>query len=247
MNATINPARVVTLTAILSAALLWPAAAAQQEDNWFCKYSEIGVNTYYFSGVFPDDDPSRSGYPEQRDWADEFAEYIERNYDVTRGFSFCEDDIEYINQSSTLKSEIRSLEESDANVVMTGWMPATDDFTASPLRDFRITVPRTDRSVNVCVRDHECEDGDEVRVSVNGSVVLREEIVNEWACRSVSVTEGRNSIELFAINGTGRKGNCSYADANTGEIRVEGQNIETQSWRHRGGAGSSAEIIVTVR
>ena len=101
--------------------------------------------------------------------------------------------------------------------------------------------------MNICIRDHECEDGDEVRVSVNGISVLREEIVNEWSCRSVPVTEGRNSIELYAINGSGRKGDCSYADANTGEIRIEGENIQTQSWQHRGGAGSSAAIIVTVQ
>ncbi len=59
--------------------------------------------------------------------------------------------------------------------------------------------------------------------------------------------EGNNRVEFFASNGTGRKGNCSYADANTGEIRVEGMNNETQSWRDRGGAGSSASIIVKVR
>lgn len=50
-----------------------------------------------------------------------------------------------------------------------------------------------------------------------------------------------------AVNGTGRKGNCSYANVNTGEIRVEGKTGETQSWRHRGGAGSSANIIVNVK
>ena len=58
---------------------------------------------------------------------------------------------------------------------------------------------------------------------------------------------GRNEIELYAINGTGRKGNCSYADENTGELRVEGENAESQLWRHRGGAGSSAAIIVDVQ
>ena len=34
------------------------------------------------------------------------------------------------------------------------------------------------------------------------------------------VSQGRNTVEIFAINGTGFKGNCSHSDANTGAIRV---------------------------
>ena len=130
-------------------------------------------------------------------------------------------------------------------VVETRWAP--DTFSAQPLRDFHITVSSGRREVGVCVRDHECEDGDRVRVSVNGGRVLSGEIDNDWDCERVEVREGRNRVELFAVNGTGRKGNCSYADVNTGEVRVEGKNAETQSWRHRGGAGSSAHIVVDVR
>ena len=48
-------------------------------------------------------------------------------------------------------------------------------------------------------------------------------------------------IQSTALNGTGYKGDCSHRDANTGEIRVTGENIETQVWRHRGGAGSFLE------
>ena len=99
----------------------------------------------------------------------------------------------------------------------------------------------------MCVRDHECEDGDRVRVSVNGSRVFSGEIDNDWVCEDVRVRQGNNRVDLYAFNGSGRKGNCSYADVNTGEIRVEGVNKEVQSWRHRGGAGSSASIIVKVR
>ena len=118
---------------------------------------------------------------------------------------------------------------------------------ATPLRDFHVAVARGDRTVSVCVRDHECEDGDRVRIDVNGRAVFSGEIVNAWACRSVPVSAGRNSIELYAINGTGRKGNCSYADENTGQIRVEGLGVDTQGWKHRGGAGSRANLMVTVR
>ncbi len=129
-------------------------------------------------------------------------------------------------------------------IVETRWAP--DTFSAQPLLDFHITLSSGQREVRVCVRDHECEDGDRVRVSVNGQRVHSGEIDNDWDCEDVPVHEGRNRVELFAVNGTGRKGNCSYADVNTGEIRVEGKNTETQSWRHRGGAGSSASIIVDI-
>ena len=97
------------------------------------------------------------------------------------------------------------------------------------------------------MRDHECEDGDQVRVSVNGSAPLGGEIFNEWNCRSISLREGRHDMELYAVNGTGYKGNCSHIDGNTGELRVTGEDSQTQSWRHRGGKGSKANIEVTVR
>ena len=51
-------------------------------------------------------------------------------------------------------------------------------------------------------------------------------------------------VELTALNGTGYKGDCNFKDANTGEICVTGENVETQVWRHRGTAGSMAGIIV---
>ena len=123
-----------------------------------------------------------------------------------------------------------------------------ESFARRPLADFRIAIPASPYDVEVCIRDHECEDGDRVRVSVNGIELMSEEIVNAWMCRTVPLGEGRHDIELFAVNGTGFKGeDCSHADANTGEIRVTGEDTQTQSWRHRGGAGSSAGIEVTVR
>ena len=84
-------------------------------------------------------------------------------------------------------------------------------------------------------------------VSVNGSVIFSGELFNAWNCQNVPVQQGTNRFELFAINGTGFKGNCSHTDANTGEIVVTGGNTRgTQSWRHRGGAGSQANLNVTV-
>ena len=120
--------------------------------------------------------------------------------------------------------------------------------TSTPLRDVNVTIPAScPRQVQVCVRDHECEDGDQIRVSVNGSVIFSGELFNAWNCQNVPVQQGTNRFELFAINGTGFKGNCSHTDANTGEIVVTGGNTRgTQSWRHRGGAGSQANLNVTV-
>ena len=100
-------------------------------------------------------------------------------------------------------------------------------------------------SLEICVRDHICEDGDKISVDVEGRSIFSGEIVNDWDCQTIEVRGGETYVvELTALNGTGYKGDCSYADANSGEIRVTGENTETQGWRHRGGAGSKARIIV---
>lgn len=117
---------------------------------------------------------------------------------------------------------------------------------ANPLDDFNVRIPAAcPRQVEICVRDHQCEDGDAVAVSVNGVEVLRTELFNVPRCVDVSVRAGVNTISLLALNGTGFKGACSYADANTGEITVSGSQ-RAQNWRHRGGAGSRANLNVTV-
>ena len=120
---------------------------------------------------------------------------------------------------------------------------------ARTIGDFPISVSSScPTEISVCVRDHQCEDGDAVRVTVNNNVIFSGEIFNRWSCRTVPVREGRNSIEMYAINGTGFQGNCSYADANTGEIRITGRGgtVRTQQWRHRGGAGSRANLEINI-
>ena len=115
------------------------------------------------------------------------------------------------------------------------------------LDDFDVTIPSgCPTQVEVCVRDYSCEDGDAIRVSVNNKVIFSGEIFNRWICENVDVRAGRNDIEMFAINGTGFKGSCSHPDVNTGEIRVRGNGVSTQRWRHAGGRGSSANLNVTV-
>ena len=111
--------------------------------------------------------------------------------------------------------------------------------------DFPMKIKGAMGSLEICVRDHECEDGDEISVDVEGRTIFSGEIVNDWDCQTIEVRGGESyKVELTALNGTGYKGNCSYRDENTGEIRVTGENMETQVWRHRGGARSKARIIV---
>ena len=113
------------------------------------------------------------------------------------------------------------------------------------IRDFPMKIKGTTGSLKICVRDHECEDGDKIRVDVEGRTIFSGEIDNDWDCYTLEVWAGESyAVELTALNGTGYKGNCSHRDVNTGEIRVTGENMETQVWRHRGGAGSKARIIV---
>lgn len=114
------------------------------------------------------------------------------------------------------------------------------------LEDFPVRIEGEAGTIDICVRDHECEDGDAISVDVDGRNVFSGEIVNEAMCSALEVEAGRGYvIELTALNGTGFKGACNFADANTGEIVVRGLNAETQVWRHREGAGSRARIVVT--
>ncbi len=123
-----------------------------------------------------------------------------------------------------------------------GGLGATSD---QAIQDFSMKIRGSTGSLKVCVRDHECEDGDKIRVEVDGRSIFSGEIDNDWDCYTLDVWAGESyAVELTALNGTGYKGDCSYRDENTGEIRVTGENTETQVWRHRGGAGSKARIIV---
>ena len=123
-----------------------------------------------------------------------------------------------------------------------GGLGATSD---QDIEDFPMKITGNTGTLKVCVRDHECEDGDRIRVDVDGRSIFSGEIDNDWDCYTLDVWAGESyAVELTALNGTGYKGDCSYRDENTGEIRVTGENTETQVWRHRGGAGSKARIIV---
>ncbi len=238
---------------LLFTALAVTGAYAQDDDMIYCLqyHRDIGVGEVYYSGVFAGDYGSTLGYE------NDFYDYLEsRGFepDITESYCFFQPTLSEAEQA--LLRDAEDARRYGFTVVQTEWRPAgsadvpsgAEPFTTQPLGDFRVSVPSSPYDVQICVRDHECEDGDRVRVSVNGIELMSEEIVNAWMCRSVTLREGHHNIELFAVNGTGFKGeDCSHADANTGEIRVTGEDSQTQSWRHRGGAGSSASIEVAVR
>ena len=141
--------------------------------------------------------------------------------------------------------------ENGARCFQAGWAfeeQATFGESGTPIRDFPVNIPgNCSREVQICVRDYSCEDGDEIRVTVNGDIVFEGELFTRPQCRDVAVREGDNPIEMLALNGTGGKGNCPN-DVNTGEITVTspGGNQTLQRWRHSGGAGSTANLVVTI-
>ena len=236
---------------LLLTTLAAPATHALYDDNIYCLqyHRDIAVAEIYYSGVFYGDFGSTLGYE------NDFYDYLE-----SRGFrpditeSYCYFGPTLPDAEQALLRDIEDARRDGYTVLQTGWRPVgpaasvDEPFSPQPLRDFRISVPENPYDVQVCVRDHECEDGDRVRVSINGIELLDEEIVNAWSCRTLTLREGRHDIDLFAVNGTGFKGeDCNHADMNTGEIRVTGEDAQTQSWRHRGGAGSGASLEVVVQ
>ena len=111
-----------------------------------------------------------------------------------------------------------------------------------------VAEPAGRREAELCVREHECEDGDRISVAVDGAQVFFGELYNSWSCYTVPVVPGPNPISMLAVNGTGfKRSSCSQENVNTGEMRVTGTDSATRSWRHRGGAGSSAQISVLVQ
>tara|TARA_R110002073_G_scaffold245044_10_gene407649 strand:+ start:435 stop:944 length:510 start_codon:yes stop_codon:yes gene_type:complete len=121
-----------------------------------------------------------------------------------------------------------------------------DNFSEVRLQDFTVSTP--DGSVEICVWDDQCQDGDVVRVSVAG-VSYEVKLLNKKHCSQFALGPGTHAIELYAVNGTGFEGSCSFSDANTGAITVGpvAQPGQRQGWSHQGGTGSSARIHVVVQ
>ena len=145
-----------------------------------------------------------------------------------------------------------------------GHLPTIDPPANAPgwtsFGPINVTIPAAsavgDRgTITIKVRDHACEDGDRVAISVWNAhsrvwhEIFRGEIFNEWQTRTYEVTAGYHYIvDVFALNGTGFKGNCSFADVNTGEVFISNVNDSGSGarWETTGGAGSRTAVNVHV-
>ena len=225
-----------------------PVAAADMDDHIYCVAVESIVThsdnqRAFYTAIFLGDYSSTVGYELA------FGDFLEEEYGVDFYNMYCF----FENTSRAASRRLDRMSDDDRSslvigggVTMTGWAP--DDFSNQDIQDFRMQISGDSANLQICVRDHECEDGDRISVTVEGRSVFSGEIDNDWVCDTLEVVAGRRyEVELFAINGTGHKGYCNFADVNTGEIQVSGDNTQTQSWRHRGGAGSRAQIIVEPR
>lgn len=128
-------------------------------------------------------------------------------------------------------------------------------FEPAPLRNWApmAAVMMNGRpTISIAVRDHECVDGDVLQVSLNGAVVMTSKLSSSWDERILPVVSGPNTIDILAVNGSGREGKCDFSDVNTGEIRVSGRGSggalasDVQRWKLRGGAGSTSTVRITV-
>ena len=110
-----------------------------------------------------------------------------------------------------------------------------------------VTVPdECPLEVDVCVRDHECEDGDIVRISINGDELYTKEIFNHWLCETAAVNVGANPIEAYSVNGTGRKGDCDFGNNNTGELEARASDVARTQWESAAGESSTAILYVNL-
>ena len=117
-----------------------------------------------------------------------------------------------------------------------------------PIGDLDVTIPLgCPLEVDICVQDNACEDGDRVRISVNGSALFTTDLfADRWVCETVAVNEGQNLLEAYIVNGTGYKGRCSHANSNTGAVEVRAGNVASTSWRLPAEYLTSASLNVTV-
>jgi hypothetical protein len=111
-----------------------------------------------------------------------------------------------------------------------------------------------DPVLRIGVRDHQCEDGDILRVAINGVTVIERELVNREYTQDFRFRRGANTITVTAVNGSGNKGPCDYSNNNTGEISVAALNAQgqittsrKQVWQLEAGAGSSSNIVVNLQ
>jgi hypothetical protein len=144
-----------------------------------------------------------------------------------------------------------------AGYTLTMTCRAEAPFTQQLLRDWGVANTQAASGglpvLRICVRDHECEDGDIIRVSINGAAVLQRELFNAPYCSNFRFNPGVNVISVLAVNGTGYKGACDYSNVNTGEIQVSNLRADgtvissvAQVWKLRSAAGTESNITVNL-
>lgn len=69
--------------------------------------------------------------------------------------------------------------------------------------------------------------------------MFRGEIDSDWACEAIPLREGRNRVELFAVNGTGQKRNSSYATSIPGNFACKA----SAGKRSPGSIGAAYSIV----
>ena len=112
--------------------------------------------------------------------------------------------------------------------------------------NFVVDVPRNNQTVDICVRDYGCVDGDKISLSINSQEVFKGELFWENTCVSSKVNAGDNTITMYAINGTGGKGNCPN-NVNTGEISIGKLNWEKRQWGLSPNTERSATLQINVK
>ena len=138
----------------------------------------------------------------------------------------------------------RAADESDALALMTNNKAQADNHGHQPIQDFNIQL-RSNNRIQVCARDHQCNGGDTVRISINGDKLFERELFHAPYCKAVTASPDRiYAIELHAVNGTGHRGDCSNGDSNKGQLTITSGNSQTHPWSHTGGTASQAKIIV---
>ena len=187
------PKNIITGFCLLGSALCASQTAVGSDRYIFC-LSHVGMdNTQaYFSSVFPGESLNVS-------YKSEFSDFIKDRYGAEAWNTACHPWEDYPTAARSLELDMRTgkLAHGDDNVIATNW--GSDKLASIPLQDFNIKVSSSNPQVRVCVRDHECEDGDRILVSVNGSQVFSGEIDNGWDCKDMRVTSGKNRVELYAI------------------------------------------------
>ena len=102
--------------------------------------------------------------------------------------------------------------------------------------------------LQICVRDYSAEDGDILRLSVNGVVVIERELFFAEFCQPITFREGQNTITATALNDGTNPPNSG--EVTVSAINAAGERISSttriQKYGLPAGTSSSSSIIVNI-